>query len=362
MYYSKLTQKELGFTNQIFSMITSIMLAYHNNHKVVVIDSFLDDVSKDNYSPISEIFNMNEINKFLKNNYDIIILDRFNINFQINSIKYGTKPDNIVDLTEYIIENFYKNDILYISKDTNFNDLKGDPCIGVLKNIFFNYKINDYLIEEIYDEQLLNDISTDFLNLEYRNHFAFPHTYNIHMFENILDNIQYNMNFIEKSENILKYININKNVNVIHLRLEEDAIKHWSRMNHMNESTFKEYIENKYIDLIQKYTSKTDQNIILSSSLKNGVIDFLIENNYNFKFNDKYFEGREKNAIVDLLACKYCNNIFIGNFNVINMNGSTFSYYLGKIIKNNITKIYIDLDRIYDNPIFIEKQLNEKTT
>ena len=44
------------------------------------------------------------------------------------------------------------------------------------------------------------------------------------------------------------------------------------------------------------------------------------------------------------------------------MNGSTFSYYLGKIIKNNITKIYIDLDRIYDNPIFIEKQLNEKTT
>jgi len=352
MYYSKIGVAKFGLTNQIFSFINSIIIAYKNNEKVVIVDNFLDDFSKQNYTPISKIFNINKINIFLKKTYDIIIIDKYDVNLKINSIKYGT-VDNNVDLTDYIIQNYYKNNVLCIKKDINFNSIKGDPCLNIKKNVFLNYTINDYLIDEIYQEILTNNISIDILNSEYKNTFDWINTYDKIMFENILINIYYNIDFIEKSKNILQKIDINKKINVIHLRIEDDAIQHWSKMNNMSMINFKTYIENKYINLIQKFISKTDENIILSHSINNNVVNFLKKNNYSCHFNEKYFEDREKNAIIDLITTNYCNNIFIGNFNFKKLNGSTFSYYIGKRLNNNIKKICIDLDKIYDNAMII---------
>jgi len=347
MYYSKIGIAGAGLSNQIFSLITSIIIAYRNNEKVVIIDNFLNDFSKKNYTPISQIININEINIFLKKYYDIIIVDKYNTKLVINSIKYGTK-DNNIDLTEHYMHSF-KNSILRINKDTNFNNIKGDPCFGIVKNIYLNYTINDYEIEEIYNEYLKNDISIDILNSEYLHTLNWVNPLYRNMFENILPIIQYNNDFIDKSCHILKEIDMNNKINIIHLRLENDGIQHWSGMNGMSEIDFKNYIDNKYIKLIEKYISKTDQNIIVSQSLDNTVINYLIQNNYNFKFNNKYFEDREKNAIVDLLTARHCNNVYIGNFNIEQLNGSTFSYYIGKIVNKDVKKIYIDLDRIHNN-------------
>ena len=362
IYYSKINTSGAGFTNQIFSLITSIIIACKNGNKVVAVDSFLNDISKTNYTPISQIFNIKEMNIFLKKTYGIIIVDKYDINFELSNVKYGTKTNNI-DLTASIIEKFYKDNTLYINKNTIFNDIQGDPCFGKLKNVFFTYKINEYIIEETYDEHLLEDINIDFLNSPYILTFNWINSHNTNMFENILTNIHYTNDFIEKSSLILKDININNKINVLHLRLEDDAIKHWSKMNGMSEDNYKEYIENKYIGLIKKYISKTDENIILSNSLSNRVIDYLNENKYIFKFSSKFFDDREKNAIVDLLISKCCNNIFIGNFNVINLNGSTFSYYIGKCIKNK-RRVYIDLDHIYNDDYIIDNPItttNQKT-
>ena len=65
------------------------------------------------------------------------------------------------------------------------------------------------------------------------------------------------------------------------------------------------------------------------------------------------YNDREKNAIIDLLISTYCNNIFIGNFNVKNNNGSVFSYYIWKKNKHNVSNIYIDLDHIYDKEVVL---------
>lgn len=361
MYYTRIssdyriTTDYTGFTNQIFCLITSIIIACKHGHKVVVVDSFLNDISKTTYTPVSQIFNIKEINNFLKTNYDIIIVDKYDIKFELTNVKYGTKTNNI-DLTAPIIKNFYKNNTLCINKNTCFNDMQGDPCYGVKKNVFLTYKINEYFIEETYEENLVEDINIDVLNSPYiYNKNGWINTHNISMFEKILVNIHYTSDFIDKSNLILKGVNINNKINVLHLRLEDDAIKHWSKMNGISEDDYKKYIENKYIELIKKYISKTDENIILSQSLSNRVIDFLSDNNYIFKFSRKFFEDREKNAIVDLLISKYCNNIFIGNFNVVNLNGSTFSYYIGKCVKNTTSQIYIDLDHIFNGECIVDK-------
>ena len=59
----------------------------------------------------------------------------------------------------------------------------------------------------------------------------------------------------------------------------------------------------------------------------------------------------KKNAIIDLLVSSCCNNIFIGNFNITNLNGSSFSYYIWKLMKDDVLKIFIDLDKIYDDEV-----------
>jgi hypothetical protein len=41
MYYSKIGEHGAGFTNQIFALITSIIIAYKKGEKVVIIDNFL---------------------------------------------------------------------------------------------------------------------------------------------------------------------------------------------------------------------------------------------------------------------------------------------------------------------------------
>ena len=117
----------------------------------------------------------------------------------------------------------------------------------------------------------------------------------------------------------------------------------------MDYNAFQLKLESKYIELIQKYMNKDDGILILSNSSVNGVFDFLIRNNYQVLLSDKYFEDREKNAIVDLLVSKNCNNIFLGCINNRIWNGSSFSYYISKILDKNVIKVGIDIDFI-NNP------------
>lgn len=81
---------------------------------------------------------------------------------------------------------------------------------------------------------------------------------------------------------------------MIHLRVEDDAITHWSKGNNMSKPEFKRWLEEKYIEIIRRYINKSDETIILSSSLNNGVIDFLNENKYNYRFTEKKYDDREK--------------------------------------------------------------------
>jgi len=353
MYYLKIGNHGAGFTNQIFAFITGIINAYKDGKKVVIVDNFLNDIHDMTYSPISSIFNITKINMFLKENYNIVIIDKNNIEFELLSITYGNDTD-CIDLTDIYKEQYTQTSKLFVSRDISFNETYGDPCPGVPKNFIITYKINNYDIQEIYNENLTSDITINF-DGPYSFSLGWIDSFNDNMFDNILTNITYHDDFISKSEIMIHGINKEKKINIIHLRLENDGIIHWSRQNNVAPAVYLEYLENKYINLIKEFVSKTDETIILSSSLSNGVIDFLNNDNYNYKFINKFFKDREKNAIIDLLISKYCNNVFIGNFNIKNCNGSSFSYYIWKMTNDNINKIYIDLDNIYDGAVLTRK-------
>ena len=211
---------------------------------------------------------------------------------------------------------------------------------------------NKYVIQEEVDEVLTADIVVDIFNSEYIYHFMNLQDMYIgnysSIFEDILPHIQYSTQFSNYALKTACKL-INNKTNVIHLRVEPDAITHWCVINGMDYNTFQLKLELKYIELIQKYMNKDDGILILSNSSVNGIVDFLIRNNYKVLLSDKYFEDREKNAIVDLLVSKNCNNIFLGCINNRLWNGSSFSYYISKILDKNVIKVGIDIDFI-NNP------------
>ena len=348
MYYSKIGISGSGLTNQIISLIVSIMIALLNNHKVVVVDKFRDDYSKEEFTKISDIIDIDKCNEFLIDTYNIMIVDKYEARFELNTVKYGT-IDYAVDITKHVKDNFYKDNILdmnTINFISNFPSQYKEPKINI------NYKINGYIVDEILEQPICIDI----MNSEYVNTFC--DLYTIHnrgkktIFENILRNIYYNKEFVKVAESIFEKLLLSYEVeykekckiNVIHLRLEDDAIRFWS--NEMGEKQFQTSLEKKYIQLIKIYIPKNEEIILLSQTQNNAVVDFLSENGYKYSFSEKFFEGREKNAIVDLLLSQKCNHIFIGPYNIVKKNGSTYSNYISNIINKDVMKVGFDIENL----------------
>jgi hypothetical protein len=354
MLYAKISTTGSGFTNQIISIIYSIIRAVKYNHRVVVMDTFLNDSMKTDSTPISQIINLAEFNDFLIKKYGILLVDKECSQISLSRVQYVADDANRIDITKEIKESFLSNDRLFISKYVDFNKVRGDPSFGKRKKIILQYSVtsqeNEYTVQEEVDEVLTADIVVDVPNSDYIYHFISLQDISMTglcpIFEDILLHIHYSPLFTNYALNTACKL-INNRTNVIHLRVEPDAITHWGGINKMDYNTFQLRLESKYIELIQKYMNKDDEILILSNSSVNGVVDFLIRNSYKVVLSDKYFEDREKNAIVDLLVSKNCNNIFLGCINNRVLNGSSFSYYISKMLDNTVTKVGIDIDNIY---------------
>lgn len=345
MNFISFAKKEMGLTNQLFGLSNGINQAIENKCKVVVIDKFLCDYNQDKYKNISDILNLEKMNIYFKQKYDLILVDRYNFDFKLLNVTYGT-DDKYIDITQSINKKYYQNQKLFINKNTNINKIQGDPCINMKKNIWFKYKINDHIIIDKYTERLKKHI--DYTNDNYIQCKMGWISKKNDKFLNILMHITYNDEFFNISKKLLSDINLTNKVNLIHLRLEDDGINHWSKMNKMSKENFKKKLENKYIQIIEKYIDKNNTTIVLSSSFNNEVINFLENNKYKYYMSiKKHYQYRELNAIVDFIISKQCNNIFIGNFNLNGNNGSTFSFYIYKSLEsNNIIYKYIDLDHL----------------
>ena len=165
-------------------------------------------------------------------------------------------------------------------------------------------------------------------------------------FFDIYNNIVFTPNFYKLSNNLIPEIKQKLGddikINIIHLRVEDDAIIHWANINKTRPDVFKKVLEAKYIYLINKYINKYAFTIVMTYNKNNNVIQYLKNNGYYFftQKKDPGF-GRERNAILDLILAQRANNFFIGAA------GSTFSHFINNTARDLKKTILIDIDNIY---------------
>jgi hypothetical protein len=276
--------------------------------------------------------------------------------FKLIGVTYGE-----MNVTSIFSQKFLKQNSINIPKKTNLNQIFGDPKPFVKKSLKIEYVLNNNTnkIEEKENNGLLmNDIVINIdnnISNKYADWRKLFNDYNNFEFQRfILNNFKFNTSIIDKSILFLreKNISVDSQINLLHLRMENDSIFHWCKINNLTPNQYKMKLEEKYIDLILKTFDKQIPIIVLSYSSDNNVLSYLKTNNYNYHIRlDKNSNMREYEAAIDLQIGLSCNNIFIG------CESSTFSQVIHKKIKNKQT-ILINLENVDEQNIIIKRNYN----
>ena len=351
-------EKHSGFGNQIYTIAQSVQNCIENkicSYDLILFTSFLKEIHTNEYCNMSEIIDIKETNNILQK-INAPYIEDYNF-FNVTIIKAQIVNNNFLfDLTN-IISGFLKNNRFLLTNTFNFapfcetliKDAYNKYFIQLDKNNFFltiDYKINNTILNKKYEicngglkETIKIDLYECQLNVI---NICTNHDDN---FYHVKKNIAFNKKFTEKvNEYLTQYIqngaNANKKINCIHLRLEDDAIEHWSKETGFEKSHFKSIVENKYLNEIIKYIKKEELTIILAHSYDNNVIKFLKENNYNYLTTPIWSKHRDISAICDCLVGESCNNTYICLFE------SSFSYLLLYRIKNKLPEDSLNISVI----------------
>ena len=366
--YCKFGTSGIGLCNQLYSLVNTMVLgSIHKGHTLIVVDDFMGDLNSNQYHDAASILDFTKINHAIKS-YGLTLISKRAIQVESIKVEYGQTHVTLVDITNQMMERFYTKNHLCIPKGTSLNNILGyDPCPNVRKQIYFTYTINGFTFHDTRDEVRLflhEDMEIDFKNWKKKPWISptniLDSKHHTNKFNHFLQNMYFNAIY-EKYANLfiqssLSRYKDHRNINVIHLRLEDDAIPFWSSINGISCEAYRQALVKQYIHSIKAHIEPTNSiNILLSMNTDNEVTKWMKEQNYIYVQMDKTMvQGREVNAIIDLLISAKCNNVFIGNINPHNYHGSTFSYTILNALRNksNVKKICIDSDDIY-HPAYV---------
>lgn len=256
---------------------------------------------------------------------------------QLYAIKGTCEYAYVNNINTIVIENFLTD----ISKNTycNISEIVDLNHLNELLKIY-NIKVLDWNTDSGFQKTnvVFNEAPYWHINIqpEYQHNMS-----KLDLTKIIIHNLKFTSKFYNIASEILKKNKITvEPCNVIHLRLENDAIEHWSKINNISPQEFKRILEHKYIDSISKYIDKNIITIILSGDYDNNVIKYLDNNQYLYYTTEKKFKERELNAIVDLIISQTCNRVILGFYE------SSFAYcaMIRILNKPNTKKIYFRCD------------------
>lgn len=350
-----------GLCNQINSLVAAICKCIAQNkdntiNNLIIVNDFSTDYKSPDRMSSNLIFDIESLNDYLQK-YNIYIIDKNDIRMNIDSVKYGTE-DIFIDLTDVVKDKFYRDNILKIDRNFPINELKGDPVPNVKKTLKIRYSLNNLKFKFTQTFQENEFVYIDYSNVNHKRWVTTNTLFtelqeNREIVEEILSNIQFHKTYMDISAAFMQSLNIPQDarINVLHIRNEDDAIEFWGMINRFGDlNNFKDVLEDKYMQMIDKYVDSDSYNIVLSANTNNRIIDHLqSKTNGRCIFTDKTeHKGREINAMIDMIIAQNCNNIFIGCVNPETYHGSTYSGMLYSIFKKKqIKNILIDLDDIH---------------
>lgn len=306
-------KKTCGLSNQLYSIVAGMQFCIRNNINIMFINKFLRSIHSDNYSNISDIIDINKFNNFASK-YNVFVVDYNNFKFDIEEAILSRDDSHCETATndvKHIIMCHFNDDILNVPINTSFY-LNNDNSTSLILTI--KYILNNgffYKQYKIHDNKLMQNINLNFKNLNFEGNFTYSQN---EIFFDILRNIPFNEAIINNSKTIINNLipkNSNDIFNLIHLRIEDDALNHFSIICNLSKELLKIIIEDKYIHLIKKFLNKNDTTILLTYDTNNNVVNYLKTNDYKIIINDKKDKDREISAINDMLLGEYCNNYYI---------------------------------------------------
>jgi len=174
-------------------------------------------------------------------------------------------------------------------------------------------------------------------------------------FDRVLEHVPFHPRFVRSSlDYVMTHLDLRRPINVLHFRLEDDGVRFWSRKNNLSETAYRERIIGKYQDIVSRFISPNDQNLVLSFT-ENPVMEYMRRNGYSVIFMVKE-KQREMSAILDFLLSRYCNNIFIGNINLHRIEGSSFDYMALRHMYHVKRSFMVDIDFIDTNITIVDGQ------
>lgn len=363
--------------NQLYNIVNTITIALsQSGNKVIILDDFVKDISSMETIPTDQVLDLPTINRYL-NQHNITILYKHDVDFVIEKVVYGLKHVKTIDVTESIKRQFVSNNFFYVPHGYSLNELnQEDPCPGKYKQLYVYYKINTIEFQKTFHEKTLvykGPIVMDFFHYynkrtSYVNAIDEPWLTRINrkdsrglapFFDKLLHHLSFNEYFESKAIDFLKTIPYSAKTNIVHLRNEDDAIQHWSKLNHMEPEDYKNKYETNILDAIRSHIMPHECTIFLTSFVENNpVLDVLREEQYQIYVRENENIGRELNGLIDLHIGGKCDNVFIGNYNIETHDGSSFSHVLYSRFKKDVKCIFIDMVNI-NSPYKKEYLYNE---
>lgn len=346
-----------GLSNQLYSLINAIINAEAERCPFLLVEKFNSDYQAGPAIPIGEVIDLEDLNAVLKtvtpvnpSFSNLIVLDRTNAHLEIERVEYGSYIQ-LIDLTSVLLPAYYQEGLLRIPPTLNLNGLKGDPEPGVPKKLILHYRINQFRSYIIYEEH-----RSDWITFGLRAATTLPlmngiNQFNRSLFDQILSQLKFKSGMVDLAQTFVQTMMAKSRMNVIHLRLEPDALQHWGRLNQLPPEQFEARLSQIYIELIARYFDPAIPVLVLSGTPANQVTDSLKIKGYQVHVGPKdLVVGREFNAILDLLLGEHCTDVFIGNYHPSSSLGSTFSYVLCRRMAPTVTKVMINPEHLETPP------------
>lgn len=362
-----------GLTNQLFSLVNGVLRNNIPNRtrrgditsftSVFIVDAFNTCIESGRFCEPSKIINMKETSHNFSQIFGrkIFLFDRHKLpDIRIFSGSYGSpQPAKRINLSQDIINtlnymHFYNqsnNDDRLEVKFTN-DFIGADPFPGFRKSVYLKIKIDDTILDIEYNENHIFSSLFDFSDA--KSDFDFYDTLDVDLFNRLLINIVFAPEFYHIVSLIKGDSSFSmKKLVFVYFRMEDDAIKHWSKQNRMNEDEFQSKLITLYKSALEQTVDNNNQIVVLSQNPDNMIQSFPtykyirgIGQKESLLIEKLGMSGRELSAIVDLILAKDLCGTFIGCHNLELKRGSTFSYNIIQNIKPGNKMYLIDLDDV----------------